>query len=148
MDNDKTISTLNSLLEISHDGHKGFSKAAEHAKQADLKILFSEYAAACASGAQELERLVRSLGGKPQDRGTLGGAFRRGLTEIRVSTSSHTDRAILEECEKGEDVAKKAYADALKEDLPAEVRIAVARQNAEVIAHHDKVRDLRDAIPA
>ncbi len=144
MDNDKTISTLNNLIEISYDGQKGFANAAEHAKRADLKALFAEYSAACESGVRELSTHVRTLGGTPKDSGTIGGTFRRGLTEVRVSTSSHSDQAILEECEKGEDVAKKAYADALKETLPPEIRAVVARQNEDVIAHHDRVRDLRD----
>jgi uncharacterized protein (TIGR02284 family) len=145
VDNDKTISVLNNLIEITNDGHKGFSNAAEHAKDAQLKALLASYAASCKSGAAELESLVRGLGGKPKEGGTIGGAFRRGLTDVKASTSSHTDHAILEECEKGEDVAKKAYADALKEALPENVRAVVARQNADVIAHHDKVRDLRDS---
>jgi uncharacterized protein (TIGR02284 family) len=146
LDNDKTISTLNSLIEITNDGHKGFSNAAEHAKSPDLKALFASYATSCRSGARELESLVVGLGGKPKDGGTFGGTFRRGLTDVKAATSSHTDHAILEEVEKGEDVAKKAYADALKEDLPANVRMVITKQNAEVIAHHDKVRDLRDAL--
>ena len=139
MDNDKTISTLNDLIEITNDGAKGFSNAAEHAKGLPLKTLLASYAASCKSGVQELEGLVRGLGGKPKDGGTVGGAFRRGLTDVKASTSSHTDHAILEECEKGEDGGqKKAYADALKEQLPENVRSVIARQNADVIAHHDK----------
>jgi uncharacterized protein (TIGR02284 family) len=144
MDNDKTIATLNTLTEISYDGQKGFANAAQHAKRADLKTLFAEYAAACESGLRELSEHVRTLGGTPKEGGTIGGAFRRGLTDVRVSTSSHSDQAILEECEKGEDVAKKAYADALKENLPPDIRALIESQNANVIAHHDTVRDLRD----
>jgi uncharacterized protein (TIGR02284 family) len=145
MDKDQIISTLNDLLEVTHDGHKGFSNAAKHAESPTLKSLFSSYAASCATGITELEGLVRGLGGTPKDGGTLGGSFRRGLTDVKAKASSHTDHAILEEVEKGEDVAKKAYSDALLEDLPANVRLVVAKQNQEVIAHHDKVRDLRDA---
>ena len=38
------------------------------------------------------------------------------------------DVAILEECERGEDYAKKQYRDAAAQDLPADVRSVVERQ--------------------
>jgi hypothetical protein len=47
--------------------------------------------------------------------------------------------------ERGEDIAKKAYKDALAENLPANVMTVVQAQSNEVMTAHDKVRDLRDA---
>jgi uncharacterized protein (TIGR02284 family) len=38
------------------------------------------------------------------------------------------DRAILLECERGEDIAKRVYEEALKNYLPVDIRIFVARQ--------------------
>ncbi len=52
--------------------------------------------------------------------------------------------AVLAVAEKGEDRAKNAYAEAVKEDLPADLRAVVARQSDEVMEAHDRVRDLRD----
>ena len=62
--------------------------------------------------------------------------------------AGRTDLAILEECERGEDVAKAAYADALKEPLPEEIRVIVERQNAGVVRNHDQIRDLRNRYKA
>jgi uncharacterized protein (TIGR02284 family) len=143
-DTDKTISSLNTLIGVAKDGQKGFANAAEHAKSQSLKTLFSSYSAQCSAGAAELQNLVRGLGGDAKTDGTVSGAMHRGLVDIKAAVSGHTDHAILVECEKGEDVAKKAYSDALKEDLPDSVRLIVARQNLEVITHHDTIRDLRD----
>lgn len=146
--NDKTISVLNHLIGISKDGEKGFANAADHVKRPDLKTVFKDYSASCASGVKELQGLVTNLGGSAKSDGTMAGTFHRGLVDVKASVAGHSDLAILEECEKGEDVAKKAYSDALNEQIPQNMRDVIARQNTEVLAHHDKVRDLRNAARA
>jgi uncharacterized protein (TIGR02284 family) len=146
--NDKTISVLNHLIGISKDGQKGFANAAEHVKRPDLKTVFSEYSKKCASGATELQALVTNLGGDAKSDGTVGGALHRGLVDVKAAVAGHSDLAVLEECEKGEDVAKKAYSNALNEQIPQNIRDVISRQNTEVLEHHDKVRDLRNAARA
>jgi uncharacterized protein (TIGR02284 family) len=55
------------------------------------------------------------------------------------------DAAILEECERGEDVAKAAYRKALEDSsLAPDVREAVQRQYDGVLRNHDQIRALRD----
>jgi len=56
------------------------------------------------------------------------------------------DEAILAECERGEDSAKDAYEEALRRDLPADVRVMVAKQYREVRDNHDRVKDMRNAM--
>jgi uncharacterized protein (TIGR02284 family) len=54
----------------------------------------------------------------------------------------------LNECERGEDVAKAAYQKAAEQDLPANVKTTVQNQSNTVKATHDKIRDLRDSAKA
>ena len=55
------------------------------------------------------------------------------------------DHAIISEAERGEDVAKAAYENALKEtSLDATARGIVQQQSTKVRQAHDAVRDLRD----
>jgi uncharacterized protein (TIGR02284 family) len=54
------------------------------------------------------------------------------------------DHAILAECERGEDAAKRAYENALRQDLPGDVRMVVERQFREVVANHNRVKELRN----
>jgi uncharacterized protein (TIGR02284 family) len=68
----------------------------------------------------------------------------RGWVSVREAMSSRDSKAILEECERGEDYAKARYAEALKHDLPDPIRSIVERQYQGVIANHDRVRDLRN----
>ena len=75
----------------------------------------------------------------------MSGAMHRFWVGLRSSISGMSDHAILDECERGEDVAKRSYEKALAQDLPGDVRRVVERQYAEVKANHDKVRAMRNA---
>jgi len=141
---DKIINVLNELIETSKDGQKGFQAAAEDTKNAELKALFQRRAADCGSGATELQAVVTQLGGKPETDGTISGAVHRGWMNLKQAVAGRSDTAILEECERGEDVAKKNYSDALKETLPENVRAIVQKQYDGVLRNHDQIRDLRN----
>jgi uncharacterized protein (TIGR02284 family) len=138
------ISTLNDLIEISKDGEKGFALAAKDAKDPSLVSLFSEGERSCREAARELQEQVRALGGNPDDSGSVSGAVHRGWVNLKTAATSRDDKAILEEVERGEDVAKATYAAALKTDLPDGVRQLVERQYQGAVANHDRVRDLRN----
>jgi uncharacterized protein (TIGR02284 family) len=142
------VSVLNDLVETSKDGEKGFLKAAEDAHDAQLKTLFLSRAEDCARGARELQDAVQDLGGKPETHGSMSGALHRGWVDVKSAVTNRSDHEILAECEKGEDVAKKRYHDALEKDLPPDVRAIVERQYQVVLQTHDRVRDLRDQYAA
>jgi len=141
---DDTESVLNELIETSKDGEKGFEKAAEDASDAALKSLFSDCARRCREGAAELQTLVRARGESPEQTGSAAGALHRGWMSLKEAMTSRDDKAILEECERGEDHAKAQYRKALERDLPADIRAVVDRQYQGVVANHDRVRALRD----
>lgn len=143
-----TVDVLNDLVETSKDGERGFRKAAEDAHDAQLKTLFVDRADDCANGARELQDVVLKLGGKPESGGSVGGALRRGWVDVKSAVGGRSDHAILADCEKGEDVAKKQYSDALESELPADVRTVVERQFQGVLQTHDRIRDLRDQYAA
>lgn len=144
---DDAIKILNQLIETSEDGVKGFKEAADKATVANLKTVFSDRAAACSSGVAELQGLVKSLGGTPENSGTVAGAAHRGWVKVK-SAVADTNIALLEEVERGEDHAKAVYTKALKADLPAQVRTVVEKQFSGVKANHDRIRDLRNQYKA
>ncbi|ALM85194.1 PA2169 family four-helix-bundle protein [Bordetella sp. N] len=145
---DHIVKLLNDLIETSKNGEKGFAKAAEDTKNPELKILFENRSRDCASGAGELQAVVRQLGGDPATGGTVAGAMHRGWTELKSTVTGRSDTAILEECERGEDHAKAQYTDALKENLTPDVRAIVERQYQGVLRNHDQIRDLRNRFKA
>ena len=91
-------------------------------------------------------RTLSSLGGNPEQGGSMSGSLHRAWVDIKTAVTGKDDAAVLTECERGEDSAKQAYADALKKDLPAAVRSIVERQYQGVRENHDRIRDRRNAV--
>jgi len=146
MKHDEIIETLNDLIEISNDGKEGFKSCAENVKSESpkLKALLQERSQGCAQASDELKALVRTLGGTPADGTTAAGALHRGWLNVKTAIIGKTDRAVLEECERGEDAAKLVYRKALAKELPESIRILVERQYQGVLRNHDLIKQLRD----
>lgn len=146
--NDQVIDVLNDLLENSRDGEYGFRACAEEVDSAQLKPVFEGRAAQCASAASELAALIRQLGGEPDDGGSVSGAMHRGWVHVKGTVGANSPLSMLEECERGEDAAVARYRKALKNDLPAQVRMLVQRQADGAQANHDQIKGLRDQFRA
>ena len=145
-ENSTVANVLNDLIETCKDGEYGFRTCAEGVKDASLKQVFEKRAQDCASGAAELQRLVGQYGGKAEDSGSLTGAVHRGWVKVVDALTGSSDKAILDECERGEDAALARYRAALKkDDLPADVRALITRQQEGVQRNHDQIKSLRDS---
>jgi uncharacterized protein (TIGR02284 family) len=139
------ISTLNNLIETCKDGQNGFQTAAEDVENSNLKSVFYEFGQQRARFVGELQALVRELGGDPENTGSTAATLHRGWINIKSVLTGKDEAAILNEAERGEDIAKNAYEKAAAMSLPANVSTVIQKQYAEVKMAHDKVRDLRDA---
>jgi uncharacterized protein (TIGR02284 family) len=148
INNEKTASVLNELIEICKDGQQGFASAAEAVENPELRTLFTQYSAQRASFAQELQREVRSQGEKAETTGHVAGTLHRGWINLKAAITGKNEHAIVAECERGEDAAKEAYQKALEgNQLPGTVLPIVQRQSREIQAAHDKVKAIRDSEP-
>lgn len=144
MSNDDIIDTLNDLIETSKDGEYGFRTSAEYLKDTTLKQTFTTRAEECRQAAAELQAMVVRFGGKAEDGGSAAGALHRGWVAVKGVLAGYTDKAILEETERGEDTALASYRKALDQNLPPDVRAVVERQYEGVKRNHLQVRTLRD----
>jgi uncharacterized protein (TIGR02284 family) len=142
--NKETISLLNSLIETCKDGEQGFKTAAEGLTSSDLKAKFFQYSRERGQIASELQAEVRRLGGDPEHSGSMSGALHRGWLDIKSAITGKDDHAILAEAERGEDVAKSAFENALKAVPPGATQALVQRLALSVRQAHDDVRNLRD----
>ena len=145
MERDDVVETLNDLIENCKDGEYGFRTCAEHAKAANLKSAFTQRAGDCRSAAEELQTLVTRFGGTPDKTGTVSGALHRGWLAVRGAVALDDDQAMLNECERGEDIAINRYRKALEEDLPPDVEQVVRRQYEGARRNHDQIKALRDS---
>lgn len=139
-----TAAILNDLIKVSKDGEQGFQAAAKDTSNHDLKSIFLARAEGCSRAVQELQQHVANMNVEPENSGSLLGALHRGWMDVKSAITGRDDHAILEECERGEDVAKATYTKALNKDLPENIRLMVQKQYDGVIKNHDLIRDLRD----
>lgn len=143
-DTKEVISILNNLIETSKDGEEGFRTSAENIDDGLLKSFFLRRSLEVANSAKELQEVVRSLGSEPETSASLSGTLHRRWVDIKTAITSNDNLAVLDEVERGEDVALNAYKEAVVQELPAYVREIVQRQLEGVQRNHDEVKALRD----
>ena len=145
--NKEAISVLNDLIETSKDGQEGFKSCAEDIKHPELKALFVKRSADCATAAAELQAQVRALGGDPETSTSVAGDLHRRWVDVKSIFTGKDEEAVLNEAERGEDHALKAYKEALvkieKHNLVG-IRDLVERQYHGVQRNHDQVKALRN----
>lgn len=142
---DQVVSALNSLIEISRDGQKGFQEASDKIESPQIREFYSKQSMVRAQFVGELQPQVRSFGGEPEKTGSIAAAVHRGWIDL-TSTLGGGDHAILIATETGEDYAVGEYKKALDENLPAPLRKIVERQFQSVTRAHDKVKGMRDRL--
>ena len=145
--NKEAISVLNDLIETSKDGQEGFKSCAEDIKHPELKALFAKRSAECAAAAAELQAQVRALGGDPETSTSVAGDLHRRWVDVKSVFTGKDEEAVLNEAERGEDHALKAYKEALekisKHNLVG-IRDLVESQFHGVQRNHDQVKALRN----
>jgi uncharacterized protein (TIGR02284 family) len=142
----EAISTISSLIETLKDGEKGFKEASEAVRDPQLRSLFEQYSQQRHRFANELQAQAQTLGeSKPEKSSSAAGAMHRAWINLKSAVTSGDDKAILSECERGEDSAVHEYQEAIHDGLSATAREIVSRQFAEIKSAHDRVKQLRDA---
>jgi uncharacterized protein (TIGR02284 family) len=139
---------LNSVISILLDGQKGFADIGEHLKDPTLKEYFLAESLKRAKFRGDLEEILHQNGVHDiKESGSALGALHRTWGDLKAKLGGG-DHSLLETAEQGEDEAKKAYEDALKQDLPLPVRQVLATQQEHILTAHDYVRDHRDQLVA
>ena len=141
----EVISAINNLIETLKDGEKGFKEAADAVQDPELKALFREYSQQRSRFVNQLQTQARTLGeSDPEKSSSAAGAMHRAWINLKSAITSGDDHAILAECERGEDSAVKQYEEALDDGLTAPISDIVSEQYIEVMAAHDRIKELRD----
>jgi uncharacterized protein (TIGR02284 family) len=136
------VSVLNELVQTCEDGAQGYKKAAEDVEESSLKTLFTTYSSQRAKFAAELRSAIEAHGGKAAASGHAAGALHRGWMGLKEAIGNK-DKAIIDECEAGEDAAIKAYKEAFAKNLPGAAGELVNRQYAGIQEGHNTLRNLK-----
>lgn len=146
--NEDIVKVLNTLVEINNDRIEGYKKASDETNEADLKSLFATMSDQSRTFKQQLSDEIIRLGGEPTDSTTASGKVYRVWMDIRAALATNDRKAVLANCEFGEDAAVETYDKALEdEDLKRSFDVAlVQKQRSELKQSHDKIRTLRDSV--
>ena len=125
----QVVAVLNELGETARDSEAGFSWCADHCTAAALRGLCVRRAAESAAAVRELQDLVLTHGGKPEEHGTVSGAVRRGWVTVLSGQQAADDLQMLESCTQASESALERYRAVLRKDLPLTVLALVQRQS-------------------
>lgn len=144
--NDHDIKILNGLIETTIDSAEGYQEAAKDADNSRLTAAFQSRGSERHQAASKLQQQVVTLGGKPEDSGTVLASAHRVFVNLR-HTISKGDIAVVDEVERGEDHIKAKFEDALKDnELTVATKKVITDAYASVRQGHDQMRDLKHAL--
>jgi uncharacterized protein (TIGR02284 family) len=141
------IETLNDLLQINNDRIVGYERAIEELKpeDSDLKTLFVRMIGESHKLKLALATEVQALGADADTGTTNSGKIYRAWMDVKAVFTGHDRKAVLDNCENGEDAAQRAYKEALaEENLSANLRSMITEQKAQLRLSHDEIKALRD----
>ncbi|ALJ00655.1 ferritin-like domain-containing protein [Rufibacter tibetensis] len=152
--NSKVIDTLNDLVTTARDGQKGYETAAGAVQNIQVKSELERLAQQRAIFVSELESKAQQLGGSTKDTTTVegvaleaAGAVHRGWINLKSAVGANDSKAILGECETGDEAALKAYDNALHaEGLPVDVKSVIQRQYQEIQAAKQMITSMKQSV--
>ena len=146
-DNSHDISILNDLIATTIDSADGYSEAAKDAGTSRFASLFTSRAAERRGITGDLQRAVSSLGGTPEDDGTILAGAHRVFVNLKSMVTGQDEKALINEVEAGEDHIKAKYESALQDSaLSPECRSLVQMAYGSVKSGHDQMRDLKHSL--
>ena len=144
-DRGHAVKVLNSLIETTLDSANGYREAAENAQSSQYRTMFEERSRRRMDLTRQLQEEVRSFGGEPEtDQSMMGKAHNKFVDLKNALTGGPSDKAVIDEVERGEDMIKAKYEKAVNDsDLPVEVRQRITTAYESIRADHDEISRIK-----
>lgn len=145
MNNSKTLSTLNDLLNITNDRIMGFNKVEDKIwdSYGHLKNDYDQMVIESEGMRSDLIGLIKERGGEADDTPTTAGAIHRVWIDLKNSLSGNNHESTLQNVVFGEKAAINAYQEALQSDnLCPESTVVVADQHEKIKKSYQKFENL------
>lgn len=140
------IHVLNGLIETTIDSVDGYREAAKETDNTAYRTLFERRSFERQQVAGELQGAVRSLGGEPEDDGSILAKAHRAFLDIKHALI-RDEQAVVNSVENGEDHIKAKFERALEDsNVSATTRETIRRAYASVKTGHDQMRDLKHSL--
>jgi len=147
MDRDHDISVLNGLITTTLDSMKGYEDAAKDAENTQFATLFADFARNRGQAVTALQAAVQHLGGETETGGSFIAAAHRTFLDLKKAFSANSDKAIIDEVERGEDHIKAKFETAMQDErLAPESRSVIREAYVTVRAGHDKMSALKHSM--
>lgn len=137
------IAMLNRLIETCNDGSQGYEAAAQTVHDLKLKQMLRRLALERRAFEEELRQEVLRLGGRPINHGTLRGALHRGWMHA-TGAGAVSAGGVLKEIAFGERTSYRHYEDALRKELPADLKSLVAHHCLRIAQVRDLIQELAE----
>lgn len=142
------IRVLNGLIETTLDSADGYREAAKETEDTRYKSVFEKRSTERAKVASDLQGEVRTLGGEPEDDGSILAKAHRAFLDVKHALL-RDEQAVVNSVENGEDHIKAKFERALEDsDVSATTKEAIRRAYASVKDGHDQMRDLKHSLEA
>ncbi|UII24115.1 ferritin-like domain-containing protein [Fulvivirga ligni] len=132
---------IQNVINICHDGAKGYERAAEEINNEEFKTIFNRLAQQRKLFIEELKNDVRDQGITLEDSGTVKGYFHRNWLDIKSTFSKKEDHQIIEEAKYGEQEAVKVYDEALNADVPEYIKEKLKQQRHLIAGSIDQLTE-------
>ncbi len=142
------VEVLNDLILMNNDRIRGYTNTTKSLKDrdADLKIIFKEIIDETRQFNIALAAEVEKLGAAAETHTSVSGKLHLTWIRIKATFTGHNRKALLAECERGEDAIRQAYLEALNEssDLSLDQWELISDQAEKSNLIHNRIKMLRD----
>lgn len=144
--NSHDVHVLNSLIETTLDSADGYREAAKETDNPNYRTLFEQRSFERQQVAGDLQGTVRSLGGEPEDDGSILAKAHRAFLDVKHALL-RDEQAVVNSVENGEDFIKAKFERALEDsNVSATTRETIRRAYDSVKSGHDQMRDLKHSL--
>lgn len=146
--NQEFEAALKTVINALDDSQKGAAEIGERLKDPDLRRFFLAESLKRANFRGELENELHRHGvADVNGSGTMTGALYRAWAGLKSSLGGG-DHSLLSTAEEADDQTRQAYQDALKVDIPVQVRQLLVEQQTQILSARDYMRSARTGLKA
>ncbi|MEA3008539.1 MAG: hypothetical protein QOJ91_231 [Sphingomonadales bacterium] len=143
------VTVLNSLIETTIDSVDGYRRSAEEATNGTFTQMFQQRAQERQQVVERLREQVRTLGGTPEDDGSLLAKAHRQFLSLRDAVTGSDDKSVIAEVDRGESFLDGKWQVALADkELSVESQRLVSECYQSVRSGHDQWEQINKGISA
>ncbi len=143
----KAVSLLNNLLEKNYDAEQGYKNASEDVENSELKNFLLKKSKERYDFGHQIKAEISKLGGEPDKGSSVTASLHQTWMDLKSAVSKKSNKAVLEECERGEKAALEDYEKAIADgSLVGASLDIIRRQHNEIEADLNKIKTIENAI--